>query len=392
MTTLSRYFKATAHKNLSAVDVGKQHEIGSNKFSALLGDPGGEKLYFSATFIFFQPELDEAESVDDQVTWYDTRYNKPGRSAELRLYYKNNPVTDQMQEGDFCLLAVEASGKLLIAIARPGSEHERRLRYLFDLAEAQSEWHIDASVSGKELDLASTRILEALGIEPTDSEDSLLGVMIDRFGHSFPPTRDFSSFARLSVRLDAPVEGDADGALETWMQHEERLFRTLEREIVGQRIQHGFNSVDEFVSFSLSVQNRRKSRVGHALENHLEAVLRHNKVAFQRGARTEGSVRPDFLFPGEAAYRDLRVSSPPLRMLAAKTTCKDRWRQILSEAARIPNKHLCTLETAISSTQTAEMAGHGVTLVLPSSVARTYTRAQAEAALSLQGFVELVRA
>jgi hypothetical protein len=33
-------------------------------------------------------------------------------------------------------------------------------------------------------------------------------------------------------------------------------------------------------------------------------------------------------------------------MLGAKTTCKDRWRQVLTEAIKIPHKHLFTLETA----------------------------------------------
>ena len=37
-----------------------------------------------------------------------------------------------------------------------------------------------------------------------------------------------------------------------------------------------------------------------------------------------------------------------------KSTCKDRWRQVLSEADRIPNKHLFTLEAAISENQTSK--------------------------------------
>ena len=44
-------------------------------------------------------------------------------------------------------------------------------------------------------------------------------------------------------------------------------------------------------------------------------------------------------------------------MLAAKTSCKDRWRQVLAEADRIRTKHLLTLEPAISKIQTAEMRG-----------------------------------
>ena len=42
-------------------------------------------------------------------------------------------------------------------------------------------------------------------------------------------------------------------------------------------------------------------------------------------------------------------------MLAVKSTCKDRWRQILAEADRLPVKHLLTLEPGISVAQTDEM-------------------------------------
>lgn len=45
-------------------------------------------------------------------------------------------------------------------------------------------------------------------------------------------------------------------------------------------------------------------------------------------------------------------------MLGVKSTCKDRWRQVLSEAKRIDNKHLATLEPGISENQTAEMQAH----------------------------------
>lgn len=35
-------------------------------------------------------------------------------------------------------------------------------------------------------------------------------------------------------------------------------------------------------------------------------------------------------------------------MLGAKTTIKERWRQVLEEANRIERKHLITLEPAVS--------------------------------------------
>jgi hypothetical protein len=177
-----------------------------------------------------------------------------------------------------------------------------------------------------------------------------------------------------------------------WMEHEELLFRTLEKHIVSERLNLGFaNDVDSFISFSLSVQNRRKSRVGFALENHFETLLKQHGITYERGALTEGRSRPDFLFPGRARYLDSGFTYQNLTMLAVKTTCKDRWRQILAEAARIPNKHLLTLEPAISLNQTNEMSEQLVQLVLPKQLHETFHRSQRTSLLSVAAFIDLLQ-
>src|SRR5690606_33259680 len=118
-----------------------------------------------------------------------------------------------------------------------------------------------------------------------------------------------------------------------WMEREEILFRTLERHLIGGKLKEGFgDDVDAFIQFSLSVQNRRKSRAGSALENHLEYLFSRCGIRYSRAPRTEGRSRPDFLFPGEAEYRDRAFLQHLLTMLGVKSTCKDRWRQILAEA------------------------------------------------------------
>jgi hypothetical protein len=74
-------------------------------------------------------------------------------------------------------------------------------------------------------------------------------------------------------------------------------------------------------------------------------------------------------------------------MLGAKASCKDRWRQVLAEADRIPMKHICTLEPAITENQTDEMQRNGVTLVVPRSIQMTYSTSQRARLLSLGGFI-----
>jgi hypothetical protein len=69
---------------------------------------------------------------------------------------------------------------------------------------------------------------------------------------------------------------------------------------------------------------------------------------------------------------------------------KDRWRQILNEAVRIPHKHLLTLEPSISENQTNEMKGEHVQLVLLKSIHPTYSEKQRSWLMDLSTFTEYV--
>ena len=202
--------------------------------------------------------------------------------------------------------------------------------------------------------------------------------MLARFGGELPTTNVFSAYARETVPELDPV-ADPDAALLGWMEREEILFRTMEKHLLGDRLQKGFaDDVDGFLAFSLAVQNRRKSRSGHALENHLQVIFTANRIRYERGASTEGKSKPDFLFPGSTEYKDAGYNAALLTMLGAKTTCKDRWRQVLAEAKRIDHKHLLTLEAAISAHQTDEMQAHNLQLVIPRGLHSTFTPSSRE--------------
>lgn len=182
-----------------------------------------------------------------------------------------------------------------------------------------------------------------------------------------------------------------------WLGHEEAMFRRLERRIVSKRISDGFQNgsevdVDGFLKFSLSVQNRRKSRMGHSFEHHLAAVFDAASLRYIKGGKTERNNRPDFLFPGQDAYENASFPQDRLTMLAAKSVCKERWRQILPEADRIPSKHLVTLEPSISVQQTDQMKAHDVQLIVPMSLQNSYSKSQSEWLWSVSNFVDHVRA
>jgi len=131
--------------------------------------------------------------------------------------------------------------------------------------------------------------------------------------------------------------------------------------------------------------------MGQSLENHLEEILNRHELKYTRNPSIEGGKRPDFLFPGKAEYEDLSFSNSLLDMLGVKSTCKDRWRQILNEASRIKIKHLFTLEQGISSNQTTEMQSSGVVLVVPKPFHRSYRQEQLDSIHSLGSFITYVK-
>jgi hypothetical protein len=78
-------------------------------------------------------------------------------------------------------------------------------------------------------------------------------------------------------------------------------------------------------------------------------------------------------------------------MLAVKTTCKDRWRQILNEADRIRTKHLLTLQEGVSEGQFREMTAAGVQLVVPLPVVPLFPKTAQPHLQTLESFIGDVR-
>jgi hypothetical protein len=127
------------------------------------------------------------------------------------------------------------------------------------------------------------------------------------------------------------------------------------------------------------------------LENQLIALFDALDVRHTFNPVTENRARPDFIFPGIDEYRDAEFPALDLTMLGVKTTCKDRWRQVLSEAKRIEEKHLLTLESPISPAQTDEMKDHRIQLVIPRTLHKPYRPEQRQWLMSVEDFIALAR-
>ncbi len=176
---------------------------------------------------------------------------------------------------------------------------------------------------------------------------------------------------------------------------EYELFLTVEEAYEMPRIAAGFSTVDEFVNQAQSILQRRKARSGRSLELHTKAIFLEEGLiegeSFEHGVQSEPGRRPDFLFPSQALYRDNSFPKTHLRMLAVKTTCKDRWRQIIPEAKRLDERHLLTLQEGVSESQFAEMEEEHVKLVVPKPLISKYPTSVQPKLITLESFIGDVR-
>lgn len=399
MEKLSHHFTGVAVKPLSEVEVNpkksNQHELqGVQRLREILGS---DRRTIDSTCIYLADDEADRLSQDGPLTWYDSRETDPVRSPEYRLYYKNsNEPLKAATAGDTLIYALRPDGTLLLVIVPRESILRMELLWLFgvyddpgDLLEIVDPASIEVPIS------LFSYVAEEAGIaifKAGAEEDDWSGVLLEKFGLKFPTTRELSGLALQTLGSDVDPVAAPDASLMALIEREEILFKQLERHIVSEHLEEhaaGWSSdVDAFISFSLSVQNRRKSRAGHALENHLEWLFCRNGLQFERGARTENRAKPDFLFPGGAAYQDSNFPSSNLHMLGVKTSCKDRWRQVLNEAQRISPKHLLTLQPGISENQLIEMRDADIRLVVPSPLQKFYRQSSIT---NLSGFIEFIQ-
>lgn len=173
------------------------------------------------------------------------------------------------------------------------------------------------------------------------------------------------------------------------------MFLSVEEVVYLPRIRQGFSAIREFLSLAQTILQSRKTRSGTSLELHVREIMTEEGLladtSFTYRPVIENGKRPDFLFPSKAAYDNPDFPAQRLRMLAAKTTCKDRWRQVLNEADRIATKHLLTLQEGVSEGQFREMSEAGVCLVVPADLHRSYPATVRPHLITFESFIGDVR-
>ena len=198
-----------------------------------------------------------------------------------------------------------------------------------------------------------------------------------------------------AMEMRPEISADPDKRLLRRRNCEFEIFRSVEEARELPAIMAGFSTMDEFLDRAQSILQRRKSRSGRSLELHIRSIfieegLREGRH-FSHGRESEPGRRPDFLFPSANAYRDNSFPESGLRMLAVKTTCRDRWRQVLNEADRVRTKHLLTLQEGISEGQFREMKDSGVRLVIPKPSIHKFPKSIQPELQSLGNFISEMR-
>ena len=367
-----------AHKRLTSVEVdpssSNQHEFqGIQAFRNVLGDE--RTTLDEIPMVMLSDEHEPDEVITNSFTWYDARENNPDRSSEFRLVYK---ITPAASPGDLLTLIRDdrhAQPSFAVLIADEGSTWESQLLQISGIDNVGP----NGSTAGTEPLLLESVIqskflepvLAILGWdEPVYENRWRVDDVIKQFpdiGDKLPSGAEISSYVYQCLSSELDID-DADSSIIKLYEAEEALFLLLEENLYGEKVRQGFDDFKDFITLAKSMTQSRRSRAGKALENHLEIVLLDRGVDFSREERTENKNKPDFIFPSIEEYRDKSFPSSNLKMLGVKTTAKDRWRQILPEANRIPRKHLMTLEPNISESQRQQMETENVQLVVPRSI------------------------
>lgn len=382
-----------ADKAISSVHKAEQAYckfITSNDASETGAHMSGFHIHKDSWSLFFDEPGHKGENKDHFVTikWQDDFetvsrfiYYGKGTRNEYRLtrFGRGFPFLEASHVGD------------LLVISRLSSDYFEA--FVLDTEDAMEAFFRAFGITASQ---ANRLIDKKIEVFPEDSILACFQAYLKTVKSGFPATVDLSRQARLCYNTSYGITNKdilrfPDATLIYWLEAEYQLFKSFESDRYGQQIKVPFKTVEALVEFANEVLNRRKSRAGKSLENHLAEMFNINEIRYSIQGTTEENKRPDFLFPGVDAYHDHNFNDKKLTFLAAKTTCKDRWRQILNEADRIKVKHLFTLQQGISSNQLKEMYNAGVRLVVPSVFISYYPKEHRERILTLEAFLHLRR-
>jgi hypothetical protein len=362
--------------------------LAANDTGATGGHQSGILISISASKMLFDKALPDNDILKKHVkiTWQGDLVTE----STLTYYSSKRELRITKFGRGFNIINPDRTGALFVLTKQSWDDYSV---FLLDTEEEIEEFLGTFGISTTETNC----LFSAGGVQKNGIEQQAIETFISSLKEKFPETEEMSSAARsISDSIYNHVEylvTNPDKKIIEWTNMEYALFRAVEEYRYGDVVRKGFGSVEEFVNVANSILNRRKSRAGKSLEHHLEAVFDAHHIMYDSQAVTEGKKKPDFLFPSSVAYHNPNYSVKKLVTLAAKTTCKDRWRQILNEANRLKDekKYLCTLQQGVSPSQMDEMEAEKVVLVVPKPYISCYPKDCQERIWTISRFVEYIK-
>lgn len=335
---------------------------------------------------------EECHRGENHEKWVKIKWQNDFETASRFIYYgqgTRNEYRITRFGRDFEFLLDRYVGSLLV-IAEQADDY-------YQAFVLESDDDIETFLSYFSLSTEQTNQLIDISLAQNDDE-RLLQAVSDAINplHDFPQTKEMGQMAQSIFNTihnitDEQICTAPDKILFDWRDVESKIFFKLEDKLYRDVYTRPFANCNELMDFANSILNRRKSRAGKSLEHHLSAIFTANKLIFEEQAITENNKRPDFLFPNSNCYHNFEFPSDDLTVLGAKTTCKDRWRQILNEADRVDVKYLCTLQPGISRAQLNEMEDYHVRLVVPQDLISSYPVEYRSRIYSLSTFIAMVK-
>jgi hypothetical protein len=120
----------------------------------------------------------------------------------------------------------------------------------------------------------------------------------------------------------------------------------------------------EIDRYMLSAGQQRKARAGVSFEHHIERMLLDGKVPFGKQVVIQARKRPDFVLPSFAHLAKPRKGKDRGLILSAKTTLRERWKQVEREMHGC-ELFLGTVDENIAANAIEEMESMGIILVVP---------------------------
>lgn len=163
----------------------------------------------------------------------------------------------------------------------------------------------------------------------------------------------------------------SDERLMRSVKAEYQLFRLVENKVEKKRVAGPFDDIERFLEIAKSIDGRRKSRAGRALENQLHYILLEADVPHEMRAKSiQGD--PDCVVPSAAVYHASDDPDQDVAIIGIKTTCKDRWRQVLEEAPKVKQRLLFTTQQGMSKKTFDAMVASSIRLVVPQEIHPMY--------------------